>query len=269
MPVPNSGTSAVDDRQAETLPRLDRAADGQPLDARHQLAPRGSRPSCQAEERQTVGQLVGPLGDRLADAVAGPALLEQQDRPLVLARRRRLQQRGHLAGVQRVDAGVALGRREQRRRVARALDDAVVRRVGVQPGELLGDVGVAVLARPQPGDQELREAHHVEQRHAAPHGPAQVGALGEGDADEQPAVRAAEDRPAARGWRGARSTSQSAAAWKSSNTFCLLARRPAWCHASPSSSPPRRPAMAYRPPAAHQAAICGDHTGVSEMAKPP
>ena len=34
-------------------------------------------------------------------------------------------------------------------------------------------------------------------------------------------------------------TSASQAAWKSSNTFCLLARLPARCQASPSSPPPR------------------------------
>ena len=36
----------------------------------------------------------------------------------------------------------------------------------------------------------------------------------------------------------------SAAAWKSSKTFCLLARIPARCQSSPSSLPPRSPAIA-------------------------
>jgi hypothetical protein len=62
----------------------------------------------------------------------------------------------------------------------------------VDPRELLGDVGVAVLAGPQPGDEELREAHHVQQWHATPHGAAQVGALRHRHTDEQPAVGAAE-----------------------------------------------------------------------------
>ena len=93
---------------------------------------------------------------------------------------------------------VALGRREQRRRVARAVDDVVVRRVGVQPGELLGDVGVAVLARPQPGDEELREADHVEQRHAAPARP------GRGRGAASGRRRRAGRRSSRRGWRGAR-----------------------------------------------------------------
>ena len=38
--------------------------------------------------------------------------------------------------------------------------------------------------------------------------------------------------------------SVSAAAWKSSNTFCLCSRMPARCHSSPSSLPPRSPATA-------------------------
>ena len=38
--------------------------------------------------------------------------------------------------------------------------------------------------------------------------------------------------------------SHSAAAMKSSKTFCLLLQAPAWCHASPYSPPPRRLATA-------------------------
>ena len=49
---------------------------------------------------------------------------------------RRLQRRGELARVQRVDPGVALEHGEQRRRVGGAVDDAVVRRVAEQPAEL-------------------------------------------------------------------------------------------------------------------------------------
>jgi hypothetical protein len=75
------------------------------------------------------------------------------------------------------------------------------------------------------------------------------------------AVRSGEAMPSA--------TSQSAAAWKSSNTFCLFPRRPAWCHRSPCSYPPRSPAIAHTPPAAHHAARFGSHVGDSLMAKPP
>ena len=109
------------------------------------------------------------------------------------ARRRGLQAGHHLAGVERIDSTVTLGRLDQRRRVARPVDDVVVGRVGVQPGELLGDVGIAVFGRPQAGDAELWKADHVEQRHSAPHRPAQVGALGERGADEQATVGAAMD----------------------------------------------------------------------------
>src|SRR3954470_20918320 len=94
------------------------------------------------QERQYVGQLVGLLQEWLALAVTGPALLAQQDRSRVAARRGRLQGGRHLAGVQRVDAGVALRRGEQDRRVARARLHVVVRRVRPQPLELLGHVRV-------------------------------------------------------------------------------------------------------------------------------
>jgi hypothetical protein len=62
---------------------------------------------------------------------------------------------------------------------------------------------------------------------------------------------------------------QSAAAWKSSNTFCLCSRMPARCQSSPSSAPPRRLATAYTPPAATQARACGVYSGTREIAKPP
>ena len=135
-----------------------------------------STPSCQAKNVSTSAYSIDAHRRRLADAVTGATLLVQQHRALVLRRARRREQCGHLAGVQRIDAAVALGRGEQHRRVVRAVDDVVVRRVGVQPGELLGDVRVAVLVGPQPGDEELREADHVEQRHArtTPHGPGRV-----------------------------------------------------------------------------------------------
>ena len=72
-------------------------------------------------------------------------------------------------------------------------DDVVIRRVRRKPTELLGDVRVAVLVGPQLGDQEVREADHVQQRHRAPHGSAEIRTLSQRCADEQPAVRAAGD----------------------------------------------------------------------------
>jgi hypothetical protein len=50
----------------------------------------------------------------------------------------------------------------------------------------------------------------------------------------------------------------SAAAWKSSNTFCLRSSIPARCHSWPSSPPPRSPAIAYTPPASTQARMLAE-----------
>ena len=61
----------------------------------------------------------------------------------------------------------------------------------------------------------------------------------------------------------------SAAAWKSSKTFCLRSSIPARCHSSPSSLPPRRLAIAYTPPADTQARTFGEYAGVRLMSKPP
>ena len=75
------------------------------------------------------------------------------------------------------------------------------------------------------------------------------------------ASRSREVRPSA--------TSQSAAASKSANTCGLRSRMPAWCHASPSSPPPRSPGIATWPPSSHQTAMNGLHAGVSVMLNPP
>ena len=61
----------------------------------------------------------------------------------------------------------------------------------------------------------------------------------------------------------------SAAAWKSSNTFCLRSSIPARCHSSPSSLPPRSPATAYTPPASTQARMLAEYPGVRLMSNPP
>ncbi len=63
--------------------------------------------------------------------------------------------------------------------------------------------------------------------------------------------------------------SHSAAAMKSSKTFCFLSFVPAWCHSSPYSPPPRRLGTAYRPPISIQARTDGLKPGVSEMLNPP
>ena len=52
--------------------------------------------------------------------------------------------------------------------------------------------------------------------------------------------------------------SHSAAAWKSSKTFCFLPSIPSRCQSSPSSLPPRRFAIAHTPPASTQARIAAE-----------
>ena len=63
--------------------------------------------------------------------------------------------------------------------------------------------------------------------------------------------------------------SHSAAAMKSSNTFCFFTFLPAWCQSSPYSPPPRRLATATTPPMSIHAAYSTENNGVSEMLKPP
>ena len=61
----------------------------------------------------------------------------------------------------------------------------------------------------------------------------------------------------------------SAAAMKSSNTFCLFCLVPPLCQSSPYSPPPRRLGTAYTPPISIHARFAGLNDGVSEMLNPP
>src|SRR5262245_28869627 len=63
--------------------------------------------------------------------------------------------------------------------------------------------------------------------------------------------------------------SHSAQAMKSSNTFCLLSRRPASYHSLPYSPPPRRFETASRPPSSSQASQLTEQVGVIETSNPP
>ena len=108
--MPRSGTTPSGD----TVKPIERHASTSPPIVIHSARAHSRNTQLPGEERQHVGLLVGPLAHRLADAVTGTTLLVEQDRPLVLVDRdAALQQRGHLAGVERIDPGVALGRRQQ------------------------------------------------------------------------------------------------------------------------------------------------------------
>ena len=63
--------------------------------------------------------------------------------------------------------------------------------------------------------------------------------------------------------------SHSAAAMKSSKTFCFLSLVPPWCQVSPYSPPPRRLGWANTPPRSIHTRLAGLNAGVSEMLNPP
>ena len=63
--------------------------------------------------------------------------------------------------------------------------------------------------------------------------------------------------------------SHSAAAMKSSKTFCRLSFRPASYHSRPYSPPPRRLAMAETPPISSQTMRDTENPGVRDTLKPP
>ena len=67
----------------------------------------------------------------------------------------------------------------------------VIGRVGIEPLELLGICGRAVLRNPELGDLEVLIAQHVEQRHLADDGAKQIRPLRQRRAHQQAAVAAA------------------------------------------------------------------------------
>ena len=127
--------------------------------------------------------------------------------------------------------------------------EVVVRRIGVERLELLRVVGRAVVVDPEAAGGELVEAQHVHDADGRQARAEQVRPLRHARADQQAAVAAALDRQLARAACTCSSISHSAAAMKSSKTFCFCSFVPAWCHSSPYSPPPRR--FADRVDAAH------------------
>ncbi len=152
---------------------------------------RGGRPG-RLREGQAIGVLPDELRDRLACAVAGPRLDAQQHR-----RRRSPGRPASVAanlnewpGTTRsswspVSSSVG--------RIAGAGPDVVQRRVGAQPGELLGILRAAEVAGPCPADGEVMEPQHVEHADVADRRPEQLRMLSQAGADEQTAVGAAID----------------------------------------------------------------------------
>ena len=169
------------------------------------------------------------------------------------ARRRRrarfLQPRREFLRHPRRDAIVGVGRHHERRRIRDAVDDVVIRRVAQQKRKVGGVVGAAVLRNPEAADREAGDSAACRRpargRSTAPN---RSGRCTRHGADEQAAVAAAFDRDRARARRARSTASHSAAAMKSSNTFCFRSRMPARCQASPYSPPPRRFATAIVPP---------------------
>ena len=163
------------------------------------------------------------LAMRLAGAVAGLALDAQQDGRLLDGGG--LQARGDLARVHGVDARVGLGREDQRRRVGAA----VLRRGGRANRRRARRTASGSSGEPYSGihSRAIRKpvvADHVGQRHAGRRRPGRApGRCVDGRGHQQAAVRAARDGQALGAMVIFSAIRYSAAATKSSKTFCLLA----------------------------------------------
>ena len=179
-----------------------------------------------------------------------------------------LQDRRELERVPRDDSVVVVAGREQDGRVAAAGMDVVQRGVRADPAVLLGVAGVPVVTLPGPPDREAVESEHVEHAHVCHGGAEETGCWVMHAPTRRPpfeaplmAMRRGRDHPEA--------PSHLAQSQKSSKTLCLFASIPALCHERPYSPPPRRTAMAKRPPRSTKAAQPTLNSGVIGMSKPP
>ena len=93
-------------------------------------------PKLLEQKTEFVGQILDALADRPRAGVPQPRVVFQQHRPV--GGRRGLQERGHLPGVQRIDARVGISRLTQHRRIFRPRFDVLIGRVRQQRLELLG-----------------------------------------------------------------------------------------------------------------------------------
>src|SRR5260370_11502217 len=109
-----------------------------------------------------------------------------------------LQTRSHFTGVQGSDAGVAIAGDEESGRIFCAVDDALIRRVGIEILELIGIFGAAVFGRPIRAVKKLLEAQHIQERISANDGAEHLRVLGERRAHQQPSVAAARNGEARR-----------------------------------------------------------------------
>jgi len=144
------------------------------------------------EKAHFIREVRDELTHRLSGRVASLGIVMEEDRPVRPGRR--LEQSAHFARVQGVDARVAIPCYEKHRRIFPARHHVLVGRVSIEAFELLGVIGRAVFRNPILRDQEFLITHHVEQRIAADYSLKQVGALGQGGSDQQPAIASARNR---------------------------------------------------------------------------
>ena len=124
--------------------------------------------------------------------MAGVGAGQQQDR--AVGRGRRLQARGHLARLHRVDPPVGVAGLEQHRRIGRAIDHMMIGRVGIERVELRLVLDRAELGRVERPVRVVLDPQHVVDADRRHDGAGEARMLGQHGAHQQPAVAAAHQR---------------------------------------------------------------------------
>jgi hypothetical protein len=123
-----------------------------------------------------------------------PELLLVRNRIGKRRRRRRLQRRREFARMKRIDAAVIGARQHQHRRIGRARHNMMIRRIGIERGELRGVRHRAELRDVERAVGIEFHAHHVVDADGRDHGMRELRMLRQHRAHQQSAVRAAEQR---------------------------------------------------------------------------
>lgn len=145
-----------------------------------------------SEKRPDISLFIQPLRYWFSHSV--PSLVSHTKQHRLFQGRGLLQPRCHFSSIHRIHAAIFIRREQGHRRIANAVDDVVIRRMGEKPFQFLGDIRRAIFLGPQVGDEKAVKPQHVQQRYADNDGMGQIRMLCQKCARQEAAVAAAGTR---------------------------------------------------------------------------
>ena len=159
----------------------------------------------------------------------------------------RLQTGRHFASMHRITPRIRVARDEENRRIRHPVFDTVVRGVGYKRAEILLIFGRSVLVAPPRRKIEEMISCHVEKRPKTNGRPEEIWALGNCRPDKQASIGTAADCNTTFD-RKTLCHKPFSSGYKVIKGGLAFFTRPARCHSSPSSEPPRNAGTANKNP---------------------